>query len=313
MSNKELTHVDRTIPSMGTYLEVLLYHRDGKLLGGLLNDIEEEVQRLDHKLSRFITTSEVSRINRFAGKEPVLVDFEMLYILETALAFCRETDGAFDITVGPLLELWGFYSRNFQVPDSTKVAYLRQRVGCEKVILDRDKRTIKFALDGMAINLGGLGKGYALEQIIALLQEFGIKSAFLSFGGSSIYAMGATPRKLKWSFSYKVANKEHLTPIKITLRDEGFSVSANYNLQFRDNHQTYGHIFDPKSGKPTQQLISAAVIHKSPLRAEILSTAFMVMGRERCRQYFEAFKDTKGLLTYINPADGRIVIERLNF
>jgi len=281
---------------MGTQLEMLLLHPDKAYLRGVINDIEEEVNRLESRLSRFIPTSEVSRINRLAAKKPVLIDPEMVSILKIALKFYDLTDGAFDITVAPLLRKWGFYQKNYQVVDAETLEKLKQSVGSNRVELDETRRTIRFMQKGMEIDLGGMGKGYTVDRIVEILRESDISAALISFGGSSIYGRGKPEGQESWRFSFKVSDHPDFDPVPVALRDHGFSLSAPYYRQFNQDGKSYGHIFDPVAGQPTEGLLAAAVIDESALHAEMLSTAFMVMGWEKTQVFLDQHKNVKAFL-----------------
>lgn len=300
MSNKSIkiqSHA-AVIASMGTQLELLLVGDDEKYLAAVVSEIEEELQRLENRLSRFIPTSEVNRINQQASEQPLLIDPEMVAIIRTALCFHQETNGAFDITVAPLLRKWGFYEREFRVVTAEKIDDLLAQTGADRIKLDEASRTIFFKRKALEIDLGGMGKGYALEAILEILKESEISNAFLSFGGSSLYGLGSPPEQSGWPFSFRVSKDKNAQPIAVRLHDIGFSMSANYNRQFVIEGKAYGHIFNPQSGKPAEGLLAAAVIHESPLRAEILSTAFMAMGWEESQVFLDRHRDVKAILSF---------------
>jgi thiamine biosynthesis lipoprotein len=285
------------ISAMGTQMELLFAGSEPAYLKAVGDEIEEELSRLENRISRFISTSEVNRINQCAGSGPVLIDPEMVRLLKSALDFYRETDGAFDITVAPLLKKWGFYQKQFQRLDAPTIRELLSQVGSDQILLDTANRTVKFKTKGMEIDFGGMGKGYALEKVLEIIRESEIPTAFVSFGGSSVYALGQPPGRDRWQFSYRISKDVKFAPVAVTLKNEGFSISANYERQFKDASGVYGHIFDPHSGKPAAGLQAAAVIHESPLHAEILSTAFMVLGWEKSQLYLERHPEVKAMLT----------------
>jgi len=285
------------IPAMGTQMELLLAGSDSGYLKAVVFEIEEELDRLENRISRFISTSEVNRLNQVAAAEPVLVDPEMVRLLQIALDAYRETDGAFDVTVAPLLKKWGFYQKQFHRLDARTIRELLSQVGSDQILIDATQRTVQFKTKGVEIDFGGMGKGLALENVIEILRESEITTAFVSFGGSSVYALGQPPGRDHWQFSYRISKDLKYEPVGVSLKNEGFSISANYQRQFKDASGIYGHIFDPRTGSPASGLQAAAVIHESPLKAEILSTAFMVMGWEKSQVYLERHPDVKAMLT----------------
>ncbi|MBN1350336.1 FAD:protein FMN transferase [candidate division KSB1 bacterium] len=285
MTEMHLKSISRSINAMGTQLELLLLHHDKMHLQFVVNDIKDELIRIESRLSRFKAASEVSRINRFAGEKALLLDPEMISIIKAALDFHKLTGGAFDITVAPFLEKWGFYQKQYAVADENALIDLRKRVGAHLIQLDEAARTIRFTVPGMEIDLGGMGKGYALDRILEIVRENDIASGFISFGGSSIYGLNVPEGRPGWQFSYKVSSRPELEPVPVVLRNQAFSLSASYNRRFSRNGKFYGHIFDPNSGAPAEELLAAAVLHPAALTAEILSTAFMVMGWEKSQLF----------------------------
>lgn len=289
--------VSTVLPAMGTQMELLLAGGEESYLKAVANEIEEELVRLENRMSRFIAISDVNRINQLAGSEPVLLDPEMVSLLKTALDFYHETEGAFDITVAPLLRKWGFYQKQFKRLDAAAIRDLMTQVGADQILLDEKNRTVKFQTKGMEIDFGGMGKGLALENVLEIIHESEIPTAFLSFGGSSLYALGQPPGRDRWQFSYRIDKNTKRAPVVVHLKDEGFSLSANYERQLQDAGMEYGHIFNPRTGQPATGLQAAAVIHASPLKAEVLSTAFMAMGWEKSQLYLERNQDVKAILT----------------
>ncbi|MDZ7373658.1 MAG: FAD:protein FMN transferase [candidate division KSB1 bacterium] len=274
----ELARVDASFRAMGTCFELVLYHEDERLLRALINDIQEEVARLEAKLSRFRPTSEVSRLNRLAGKQAVQVDFEMAEILSLALEYYAKTEGAFDITVAPLVREWGFYDRRPHLADAVKLREMLERVGSEKIELDQATRKVRFLHPELEIDLGALGKGYALREVVALVRRLGVKQGLLSFGGSSIYGLGDRPGHSGWTFGFRYDEDPATPPGTVTLRDMAFSMSGSTVRRFRKDGRTYGHVLDPRSGSPVEEVKAVAVVHRDPAIAEILSTACMVRG-----------------------------------
>jgi len=308
-----VVYESRVIPSMGTQLEAVLVHGDKNLLTGLLNEIAEELTRLDNKLSHYKVTSDVSRINRAAGVEPVLVDYEMIDILQQAIDAYQQTDGAFDVTVGPLLKLWGFFSKQHRVPDDAEINSVKSLIGSDKIRIHRAQHSVFLQKAGMSLDLGALGKGYALESIAKILRPYTDLSAFLSFGGSSIYSQGAPQKRNGWNFNYRAADRPAERYLEVSLKNQGFSVSANYNQSFAMAGKAFGHIFQPQLCRPTEELLSAAVISKSPMRAEMLSTAFMVMGLDKSKEFLAGEKATQAILTFLEPGSDVLQVEKINF
>jgi thiamine biosynthesis lipoprotein len=278
---KRSPRVTSSFRAMGTYFELVLFHEEERLLRSLVNEVREEVERLENKLSRFLPTSEVSRLNRTAGKGPVLIDYEMVEILSLALRYFRKTRGAFDITVAPLVREWGFYDRRPHLAEAARLRELLDRVGADKIELDVEKRQVRFLHPQLEIDLGAMGKGYALREVVTLLRRFGVTRGLLSFGGSSIYGLGDRPGACGWTFGFRYDEDPRIPPGTVNLRDQAFSMSGSTVRRFRQGDRVYGHILDPESGSPVERVQAVAVIHPDAVVAEILSTACMVLGPER--------------------------------
>ncbi len=302
--------VDASFPAMGTHFELVLYHEREELLRALLNEIQEEVERLEAKLSRYLPTSEVSRINRLAGKEPVLIDFEMLEILSLALDFHRRSEGAFDITVAPLMREWGFYARSGRLLSPDRLRELLERVGSDKIVLDEAHRTVRFLHPELEIDLGAIGKGYALRQVLELVRQAGVICGLLSFGGSSIYALGDRPGGHGWTFGFRYDNNPDSPPGEVTLRDQAFSMSASTVRNFRWGGKTYGHVLDPSSGNPVEHVQAVAVVHTDPAIAEALSTALMVLGPDRADEILQ--QERARAIFAIRTPEG-VALREINF
>ena len=299
-----------SFPAMGTVFEIVLLHENERLLRALLNEVREEVARLEAKLSRFLTTSEVSRINRLAGKGPVLIDFEMLEILDAALDFYRKTSGAFDITVAPLLRRWGLYERRGRAVDAQTLRQLLQDVGSDLIELDRRRRTVAFKRPGVEIDLGAVGKGFAVREVVDLLRSAGVQHGFVSFGGSSIYALGNAPGREGWPFSFRLAPEEQLSPVPISLQDRSLTISGNTVRTVDVADRQIGHVLDPASGEPAESVVAVAVVHESPFVGEMLSTAMMVLGPEKGAEILA--QENAGALFAIRAEDG-IVLREVKF
>ncbi len=305
-----LQKVADSFRAMGTLFEIVLLHEDERLLHAMLNEVHDEVARLEAKLSRFLPTSEVSRINRLAGKGPVLIDFEMLEILDAALEYYRRTAGAFDITVAPLLRKWGLYERKGTAVDAQTLRQLLDQVGSDLIELDRRRRTVAFKRPGVEIDLGAVGKGYAVLQVIEMLRQAGVEHVFVSFGGSSIYALGNAPGREGWPFSIRLVPQRFFNPVPVILQDKSLTISGNTVRTIEVDGRTLGHVLNPASGQPAEDVVAVAVVHKSPFVGEMLSTAMMVLGPERGREVLT--RERAGALFAVRSAEG-IELRDVNF
>jgi thiamine biosynthesis lipoprotein len=230
--------------AMGTTFSIYLYCSDREQADAAFNVAFDEIERIEEALSNYRPTSELSRINRLAAKHPVTTDPEIFRLLQTSFDYSRRTEGAFDITVGPLMRAWGFFRASGRFPSDAELARARSSVGWSKVDLDPAHRTVKFLRTGMELDPGGIGKGYAVDQVVKVLREAGISSALVDAGSSTLYALGAPPGKDGWKVLVpRPADRVHAIS-EVLLRDNSLSTSGSYEKFFRLNGRTYCHIID---------------------------------------------------------------------
>ncbi len=257
-----------------------------------------EAERLEEVMTIFRETSELSRINREAHLTPVPVSDDLFAVLSQAESVSRATGGAFDITSTPLSNCWGFLRRRGLLPSAGQIEEARQSVGMDLVALDAVDRTVSFRRPGVALNLGAIGKGFALDRMAAVLKAEGISEALLSAGYSSILALGghASP----WPVDLRTATDGGLLA-RLRLTDAAVGTSGAGEQFFELNGVRYGHVIDPRTGWPASGVLSASVIASSAARADALSTAFLIGGLGLAREYCASHAD---VLAIVTPADG---------
>jgi thiamine biosynthesis lipoprotein len=261
--------------AMATRFELVLDGGDEARLRAAGEDALEEIARLDGQLSFYRSTSDVSWINGRAAFEPVLVEPRLFELLKRCLALSAATDGAFDITIAPLMKAWRFTGGSGAYPEPAALARARALVGYRGVELDAARRTVRFARPGMLIDLGSAGKGYAVDRAIARLRENGVSSGLLHGGTSSVHAIGSPPRSDAWRIGWTPDD----TPARtFELRDSALAVSAVHGKAFRANGRVFGHVMDPHSGVPADVAESALVTGPDSLHCDALSTALLVRG-----------------------------------
>src|SRR5574338_1636871 len=190
----EQLRIERSMDAMGTTYTVVAYGTDRYLLEDAVDEALEEAKRLDHLLSNYRPDSEWSQINREASSKPVPVSRELFDLLSYCYDISSKSEGAFDITVGPLMKLWGFYKNSGRVPHRAEIRTALTRVGYRHIHLDSANQTVRFDTAGVEIDPGGIGKGYAVDRMADILKRKGITSGFISGGRSSMYAIG-NPRQ----------------------------------------------------------------------------------------------------------------------
>jgi thiamine biosynthesis lipoprotein len=239
----------------------------------------EEARRLDQKLSNYRPDSEWSLVNRQAAGRAVTVSPELFALLEACLSYSRRSEGAFDISVGPLMKVWGFYKGSGKMPHRAEIRSVLSRVGYQHVILDPAHRTVHFDREGVELDPGGIGKGYAVDRMLEALQENGIRSAFLTAGGSSMYALGTPPEEPGWRVKIRDPKDAAKAAAEVILKDESMSTSGSYEKFFRAEGRVWSHIMDPRTGFPAQGMYSVSVIAPKTIDSEAWTKPYYVQGR----------------------------------
>lgn len=287
--------------AMGTAFEVALVGDDPDELTRAAEAALDEVDALDEQLSVYIEASDVSAINAEAAAKPVRVEPELFDLLMLCQRLHRETAGAFDITVGPLLRCWGFYRRKGRVPPAGELAKARRLVGMDHVTLDPKARTIAFDRRGVAIDLGGIGKGVAVDRVADELRRLGHESFRVHGGTSSVYARGAPPGRKAWQVSIRhpLVAKKRLATLELSGR--ALSTSGGYERFFDVGGKRYCHIIEPRTGRPVQGMLSCSVLTPNATEGDALSTALFVLGVEGARRYCRKHKDVEAILVPVPP------------
>jgi thiamine biosynthesis lipoprotein len=278
---KELLRLEEHLDAMGSTYTVALYGYDGEQMEAAVEAAFNEVKRLDGMLSNYRPGSDLSEVNRNAAERPVKVTPELFELLTKCLEYSRASEGTFDITVGPLMKVWGFYKGTGRLPGKDEVARALEKVGYRKVILDAATRSVRFARPGVELDPGGIGKGYAVDQMVGVLKENGIGSALVSAGGSSIYALG-TPKNEGpgWEVKIRDPKDARKTAATVYLKNESMSTSGSYEKFFEAEGRLYSHIMDPRTGYPAGGVLSVSVIGPTTLETEAWTKPYFILGRD---------------------------------
>lgn len=269
--------------AMDTVMSVTVYGQDG---AAALEEAEKEIKALEGLLTVTGEGSEIYAANHSGGKG-VTLSPETAELLSTALELCGQTGGALDVTVYPVVRAWGFTTGEYRVPDGAELAQLLERVDYTKVELEENFLTVP---EGMELDLGAVGKGYAADRTEALLRELGVDRAKLELGGN-VHLIGTKPNGKPWRV--EVRNPFGEGRVGILETDGGAVVtSGGYERYFVQDDITYWHIIDPKTGRPAQKgLVSVTIAAQSGVLADALSTALFVMGREGAEDFWRARRD----------------------
>ena len=277
---QELLRLEKSADAMGSTYSIAVYGTDRVKMEAAIDAAFDEVRRLDGLLSNYKPESEWSEVNRDAAQKPVKVSAELFQLLEDCLRYSRESDGAFDITVGPLMKVWGFYKGSGHLPHRPEIQAAMAKVGYRHIRLDRAARTVRFDRPGVEIDPGGIGKGYAVDRMVDVLRRNGITVALVAGSASSIYGLGAPPDEPRgWPVKIKDPWDERKTLTEVWLKDMSLSTSGSYEKFFRAEGKIYAHIMDPRTGYPAQGSVSVSVVAPRTLDSEVWAKPFFVNGR----------------------------------
>jgi thiamine biosynthesis lipoprotein len=293
---------------MATLFEVMLPFglRNGPTAAGAALDVVDE---LEDQLTVYRPDSEISRLNERAWREEIVVEKRLFELLQYAAALTRETRGAFDIAAGALIKTWGFYQRSGRVASVAERAAALAKTGMRHVILNDERQTVRYLREGLEVNLGGIGKGYALDRAGELLRhQWGIDSALLHGGASSVLALGSPPSEpLGWTVSLNHPWDPNRSIGNVRLLNQALGTSAATHQFFEYNGRRLGHLLDPRAGWPAEAVQQVSVIAPTATEADALATAFFVMGVDETRLYCQSHPRIGAVIVPNNDA-GPIII-----
>jgi thiamine biosynthesis lipoprotein len=283
------------LQAMATRFELVL-NGDSPGLRAAGEEALAEVVRIESMLSLYKPTSEAAVINGRAAAQPVRVSTEMFALLQRAVALSRETKGAFDITIAPLVRCWGFMRGQGSVPTDEQIADARDNVGFDFLDLNESERTVRFLRPGMMLDFGAFGKGYAVDCAVELLREFGIESALLHGGTSTVVGIGHAENCASWKVAVTGAPPGDKVLWLVELQNNSLGVSAVWGKSFASQGQTFGHILDARTGQPSQRAELAAVNVPSAADSDALSTALLVEGPAGLKQLAQTRPEARALV-----------------
>lgn len=268
-----------------------------------------ELQRLDALLDRNEPDSDLTRLNAAAGSGvPVTLDSETLEVLDEALRYASDSGGAFDCTIAPVMDAWGFGGdgSQYRVPDPDELSALLSLVDSSALRVDRDAGTAELTRSGMEVDLGGIAKGYAADRLTALAGEYQLTGALFDLGSSTMAAVGERPGGGAWRIALRdPANAEQQLGV-LSLQDESLSTSGSYERYFTQDGATYHHILDPETGYPAETgLLSVTVVTENAALADAWSTALFVLGADKALTLWESRDDFDCILCC---SDGRVLV-----
>ena len=301
---------------MGTRFEITMYAPTGAYNRTRLSEIGlaalDRVEELERRISTWRIDSFTTKINRMASKEPVKVHPDVMALLKVSQQAYDETGGIFDVTVGPLLDLWGVYKKEHRIPTGDEITTTLQRVGLDKVQIDYDQRTVFFTQMGMRLDFGGIGKGYALDVAARVLKGNGIENALLSGGDSTFVALGAPPETPGWNIIVdKIYQDADDYVDRIVIKDEAFSTSSGEGRTFEVDEERFLHIYDARTGAAVDETLGAMAITPTGAQSDALSTTFLVMNEEEVQEFCTTHPEVKAIK--VGLKDGKPQSVRINF
>lgn len=266
------------------------------------------VEAIEAQLTVFRESSDVSDLNRRAGREPVAIAAPLFELLSLCERLHRATHGAFDVTAGPLSSVWGFTARSGAVPAPAMLAQALAAVGGADVLLDKNHRTVAFGRPGMAINFGAIGKGFALDRCGEWLANAGMEHFLWHGGSSSVLARGARGDENGWTVGLMHPLRPGKMLARVHLKNAAMGTSGASWQFFKHEGKRYGHIIDPRTGWPASGVFSSTVVAPSAALADALSTAFYILGPEAARDCCDGFENVGYVMVMPNESGSAVEI-----
>ena len=300
--------VERATSVMGTVFTATVYGLKQEEADAAIDEAFEEMQRLNSLMSNWDRDSGISRLNQAAAEDWAIADPEIFALVLSALRYSRLSSGAFDVTAGPLVRLWGFLRRSEQRPPSpSELKAAMARVGYEKIEVDEERGAIRFSAEGMEIDLGGIAKGYAVDQAAALMRKRGVASALVNLGGN-IISIGSPPGRQAWRVAVRDPRSSEGTIGYLEIAGAGVASSGQYERYFEYRGKRYGHIIDPRSGRPVEGVLGTTIVAPDGQIADILSTAVFVLGPDKGPALISSQEGVEGMII-LPRSDGGVVIK----
>ncbi|MCR1935188.1 FAD:protein FMN transferase [Clostridium tepidum] len=292
-NSKSEEPVSRETYLMGTIINIKAY---GKNADKAVQASVDKISDIENKMSLNISTSEINKINKNAGIAPVKVSKNTFDVVKASLIYSEKTKGSFDITVEPLVSLWGIGTDKARIPSKDEISNALSLINYKDVVINEKESTIMLKRKGQAIDLGAIAKGYTADELKKVLLNYNVSSAFLNLGGN-VYVLGNKPDKTPW----KIGVQNPLEPRGdylgiVSVSDKSVVTSGNYERFFERNGKRYHHIFDTKTGYPAEKgLISVSIISDKSIDGDALSTSVYTLGLDEGKKLIESLKDVEAV------------------
>jgi len=259
----------------------------------------KKMGQLDQALNIYNQNSELARINQAAGKNPVQVSPDTFSVIRESIEVAHLTEGSFNPAIGPMVQLWQKAKKEKTVPAQAEISKLIPLTNYRLIQLNKEESTVFLPVTGMSLDLGGIAKGFAVEQAVAVLKEAGIQSAMVVAGGN-IFCLGTKPDGTAWRVGIRDPLNVKSIVGTVQLCNQGVDTAGDYEQYFTVNGKKYGHILDPGTGYPPEGVSSCTVVTDSPSFADASATAIVVMGVEKGLKQLEKSSGTQGMIIETN-------------
>jgi FAD:protein FMN transferase len=284
---------------MGTVFEIVAYDASPARASAAIDDAFQEIVRLDGIMSNYKPESNLSRLNRSAHFHQEQVPSDLYIVIEESIRYSRLSEGKFDITVGPLVNFWKAIMRGDRVPSSAEEERLRSCVGYKKIVLV-PPNSVELRSPCVQIDLGAIGKGYAVDRAVQVLRSRGISSALVNAGGSTMYGMGSPPGQSAWRVRLRDPSNRIHPEVMMLENSVSTSEQTAPSLLGEDSA---GHIIDPESGLPVKSTVAVSAVAETATASDALSTTLLLLGHKKGRELVKATPRTAAI--WISP-DGQV-------
>jgi thiamine biosynthesis lipoprotein len=281
---------------MGTSFRIVLYSSDPNLASQAASEAFERVEQLEQIFSDYREDSELLRVCRKASQSPQLVSSELFQVLKSSLYFSELSDGAFDVTIGPVVKLWREARRNKRLPDAEQLSNARQAVGYQNIVLDPTARTVFLKRDDMRLDLGAIAKGYATDQALRVLESYGIRSALVDGGGD--LSLGDSPPGTRgWDIQIHTWTGEPATEHPwLQLHNVAIATSGDAFQYLEAKGQHFSHIINPSEGLGLRDSVSTTVIAPDGTTADALATTLSILPVPRALSLADSLESVSAFL-----------------
>jgi thiamine biosynthesis lipoprotein len=299
---------------MNTIAKVIAIAPDKKTAQLCIDSAFKEIYRLEKLMNRYDPNSQLSKVNQLAAKGPVKIDKDLFDILQQSVEYGKKTDGAFDVTVGLLVDLWKKCAEANSMPTDEQLAEVKETVGYDKLLLDANDFSVRFTIQGVSLDLGAIAKGFAADKAVEEMKKTGAVGGLIDIGGQ-IGCFGTTEKRGKWIVGVQNPAKADNNQIiaksalgcltALALSNMAVATSGDYERFYKIGARRFSHIFNPATQKSADELASVTIIASNGVEADVLATAVSVLGAEKGLELIEKTESTEAL--FIKAASQEII------